>query len=132
MLKEKLPSGSFLYAVYFENYVLFLPGLDGVPDHVADEERAKGKQCDCQLGVVFFDNVFLAVGEVAEACQHAVPDGCTEEGVKRERNKLHVGDACGYRNQLANHRDEAAHEGGNCAMFAEVVFGFLHLAGVKQ
>ena len=72
------------------------------------------------------------MGKVAEACQHAVPDGCTEEGVKRERNKLHVGDACGYRNQLANHRDEAAHEGGDCAMFAEVVFGFLHLAGVKQ
>lgn len=72
------------------------------------------------------------MGEVAQAGQYAVPDGGAQEGVKRKRKKLHVGDACRNRNKLADDCNQSAYKRGNGAVFTEVVFGFLNLAYVQQ
>ena len=106
--------------------------LDGVPDHVADEQGAKGKERNSELGIVLLDNILLAVGEVAKAGKHAVPDGGSQEGIKRKGQQLHVGNACRNRNQLADNGNQAAHEGRNGAVLAEVVFGLFKLLRVEQ
>ena len=72
------------------------------------------------------------MGEVAEQCQNAVPDGGTEERVKRERSELHFGKARRNRNQLTDNCDEAADERRNGAVFAEVVLCFFNLLDIEQ
>ncbi len=109
---------------------LFLAGLNSVPDHVTDKQGAEGEQGDSELGIVLLDDVLLSVGEVAQGGQHAVPDGGAQEGVKRKRKKLHVGDACRNRNKLADDCNQSAYKSGNGAVFAEVVFGLLDFACV--
>jgi len=72
------------------------------------------------------------VGKVAEQCQDAVPNGCTEERVKRERSELHLGKTCRNRNQLADDCDEATDERRDGAVFAEIVFGLFDFLDVEQ
>lgn len=72
------------------------------------------------------------MGEVAEACKDAVPDGGAQEGVERKGQQLHVGDARRNRDQLAYHGDEATHEGGNGPVLTEVGFGLFKFLRVEQ
>lgn len=72
------------------------------------------------------------MGKVAEQCQDAVPNGCTEERVKRERSELHLGKTCRNRNQLADDCDEATDERRDGAVFAEIVFGFFNFLNIQQ
>ena len=72
------------------------------------------------------------MGEVAEQCEDAVPDGGAEERVKRERSELHLGKACRNRNQLADDSDEATDERRDGAVFAEIVFGLFNFLNVEQ
>ena len=110
--------------------LLFL--LDSVPDHVADKQGSEGEERDGQFGIVLFDDILLAVGEVTEACQDAVPNGGAQEGVKCKGQQLHVGNTCRNRNQLTNHRDQAAHESRDGSVFAEVVLGLFEFLRVEQ
>ena len=72
------------------------------------------------------------MGEVAEACQDAVPDGGAQERVQGKGEELHVGKPGRYRNQLSDDRDEPSDKCGNGSVVAEVVFGLFNLLGVDK
>ncbi len=72
------------------------------------------------------------MGEVAEQCEDAVPNGGAEERVKCERSELHFGKARRNRNQLADDGDEAADKCRDGAVFAEIVFGLFDFLDVEQ
>lgn len=85
--------------------LVFFLWFHGVPNHVGDEQGAECEKRDGEFGIVFLDDVLLTMGEVSEKCENAVPDGCPECRVKRERKQLHFGKPCRNGNQLANDGD---------------------------
>lgn len=101
-----------------------------IADH--EEEDSGGEEGDdgiAEDAAVALDDAGVGslIGEPSEEGQHAVPDEGTEGGVEREREEIHLAETCGDGDELADDRDETAHEGGDHAVVVEILLGAFHL-----
>lgn len=72
------------------------------------------------------------MGEHAQQCQDDVPEARSQSRKNGKCRKLHVGDASGNGNQLADCGDEPADKCGNRAVLAEEFLGLDNLFGIEQ
>ena len=67
----------------------------------------------------------------AEGGEHGVPDACAEGCEGDELGEPHLGQSCGYGDELAHCGDEPSGEGSYGSVLAEEFLGSLYLALVE-